>query len=210
MILAVVTLSQDTERRVWQKNEQCPMVYAILGSSGMEDIKFKHAFGVQHGNTAAVERLGQHLKQILVEAYGESVKRWPKKIIYLREGINETQMLDVCPQEATNIQLCYSRAAAPPPAITSIVVNMAHGVRFFNMPGAAPPNSNIPPGTALFESSVRPGTIPNFFLVAHAGLKGTSKCPRYYIVRHEISPMATYPLQFWVHFCHELCYAYQV
>lgn len=187
-----------------------PAVCTVLGSSGSEAQIYKHSVSVQERGNPLAQDLSDLVSDVIIKGYGNNAQKWPKRIVVFREGLTESQMLDVCSVEARAVEECYRRADARLPAITFIVVQRAHAVRFFNNPQSPAASSNIPPGTAVFESSVQPGPYANFFLVPHAGLKGTSRCPRYFILRNDLSVKSKLPLKFWVCFCHEQCYSYEV
>lgn len=47
------------------------------------------------------------------------------------------------------------------------------------------PRTNMPPGTLVFDNLSMPLAKPNFYLLTHAGIKGTSHPARYVVLRDD-------------------------
>lgn len=140
------------------------------------------------------------------------VDGFPKKIIYLRDGVSDTGADAVVNGEVRAINDVYSAVGQPLPKILAIAVRRAHQTRFFptNM---SDPRTNMPPGTLVFDNLSMPLPYPNFYLLTHAGIKGTSHPARYVVLRDEFKDTVVRKtdrerLEFYAHLIFQLAHLY--
>ncbi|XP_053993790.1 protein argonaute-2-like [Hylaeus volcanicus] len=183
---------------------------ALLASLSGNVQHFKSDFWVQLCNETKMDVFKTRLTALFKKTYNSPKKNWPQRLVVFREGVPEMKKEEIVAEEVALIKNCYELESLPEPDIIVLCVYRMQAVRFFNSISSAPENSNIPPGTVIYESAVASGTCPNFVLVAHAGLKGTSRCPRYYIVHDDLSSKKKLSIMFWIQFCLEQCYSYEV
>lgn len=83
-------------------------------------------------------------------------------------------MEDVVFHEANSMKTMYSTNGRQEPEISIFVAVRNHQQRFWTKPngGHVDPKCNLGPGTAVMESGVHLSRFPNFYLLAHAGIKG--------------------------------------
>ena len=118
-----------------------------------------------------------------LEAFKKFRQKWPKNILVYRDGVGEGQYAMVRYKEGPAIDAAI-QAKCPGAKVTIVIVGKRHHTRFFD-----PANGNIsnpPPGT-LVDTDV---TIENgfdFFLQAHAAIKGTAKPAHYIVVRNDMN-----------------------
>ena len=113
---------------------------------------------------------------------------FPKRIIYFRDGVSEGQFSQVLEQEVGQIKALLkgiNPATAELCKFVVIVASKRHHVRFFPKAGdAADRNSNPLPGT-LVETGVTHPFENDFYLCAHAAIKGTARPVHYNVLLNE-------------------------
>eukprot|EP01070_Trichotokara_eunicae_P004373 Trichotokara_eunicae@DN3916_c0_g1_i1.p1 len=63
---------------------------------------------------------------------------------------------------------------------------------------------NLPPGTMIVDGLTAIGNFKNFYLISHAGLKGTSNPSRYHVLYDDFG----YSEEAWASLAYHLCYVF--
>ncbi|GAA5971083.1 hypothetical protein JCM11641_004137 [Rhodosporidiobolus odoratus] len=104
----------------------------------------------------------------------------PEVVLMFRDGVSEGQYAPVVQEEVTSLKAAF-RAIDPKwnPKLTYVVCAKRHHVRFFvKDPKDGDRTGNLPPGVVVDTAVTHPYAF-DFYLQAHAGLKGTAKPTRY-------------------------------
>jgi eukaryotic translation initiation factor 2C len=123
----------------------------------------------------------------LLQSFFDVHKQFPKKIVFYRDGVSEGQFQLVLRHEINKIRAaCQSISSGYKPAITFVVVQKRHHTRFFpvNAQDKKGKSENIPPGTVVDRDLVSKFMF-DFFLCSHAGIQGTSRPCRYFVLHDD-------------------------
>lgn len=105
----------------------------------------------------------------------------PQRVIYLRDGVSEGQYQHVLQQEVYDMKQLFKQAGAVPQFVV-VVGSKRHNVRFF--PEKGDRNGNAFPGTLVETGATNPHEN-DFYLCAHAAIKGTARPTHYYVLANE-------------------------
>ncbi|KAL4184488.1 hypothetical protein AMTRI_Chr10g1240 [Amborella trichopoda] len=181
-------------------DDHSPSVAAIVGSMNWPSPnKYASRMRSQTHRQEIIEDLGQMVEELLFDFYRE-VNKLPKRILFFRDGVSETQFYTVLHEELPAIRAACSRlklnnhhqntkGASYNPAITFVVVQKRHHTRLFqattNPQGLhSVGNNNIPPGTVVDRVITHPREF-DFYLCSHWGTKGTSRPTHYHVLWDE-------------------------
>ncbi|KAG5664418.1 hypothetical protein KAF25_008152 [Fusarium avenaceum] len=160
------------------------------------------------------------LDETLTEAFKSRLELWkkhnkgqlPENIVIFRDGVSEGQFAQVLQKELPRIRIAcnatYPKNKAPKIAI--IVSVKRHQTRFYpTTEDNLPSNNNIQGGTVV-DRGVTQARYWDFYLTAHASIKGTARPAHYTVLLDEIfrakfGKEATNQLE---KFTHELCYLF--
>lgn len=109
--------------------------------------------------------------------------RAPANVIYFRDGVSEGQFAQVIDQEVAAMRKSFAKLMQASPKFLVIIASKRHHVRFFPQSGGDK-NSNALPGT-LVESGVTQPYENDFYLCAHAAIKGTARPVHYNVLINE-------------------------
>ncbi|KAF7249491.1 hypothetical protein EG68_09588 [Paragonimus skrjabini miyazakii] len=141
------------------------------------------------------------VSELLKAYYRNTDGRFPTRLIFYRDGVSEGQFENVLVEELASIQrACSSLRQGYEPAITYIVVQKRHHVRF---QPTNPRQRNVDPGTVVDTHVTHPREF-DFYLCSQEGIQGTSK-PAHYHVLYDDSNWTSDALQRFTFF---LCHAY--
>ncbi|KAI3987721.1 hypothetical protein MKX01_028455 [Papaver californicum] len=132
----------------------------------------------------------QDLKEMvgeLLEDFYQAVHILPKRIIFFRDGVGETQFKKVLHEELQAIKAGCLRFPEYRPTITFAVVQKRHHTRLFpneSDRGFRYSDENIPPGTVVDSVITHPKEF-DFYLCSHWGTKGTSRPTHYHVLWDE-------------------------
>ncbi|RMZ98199.1 Eukaryotic translation initiation factor 2C 2 [Brachionus plicatilis] len=132
--------------------------------------------------------------------------RYPKRIVFYRDGVSEGQFSLVLRHEMNKMrEACIKINPNYKPGITFVVVQKRHNTRFFPIkPQDQTGNSgNVPPGTVVDKHIVTKNMF-DFFLCSHSGIQGTSRPCRYFLL-HDDNQFSMNQLQILSHY---LCHVY--
>lgn len=158
-----------------------------------------------------VKDLGPAVKELL-QAWCTRNKKFPRGILYYRDGVSKGQYDELKRIEVTAIQRAWNDYAAslkhhtaPPLQLTTVIVTKRHNTRFFptTPKDAMQRNANTFPGT-LVDTLVTHPYYTDFYLQSHNAIKGTAR-PCYYFLLTNGLRIATHDLQL---LTHALCHTY--
>ncbi|PNT16900.1 hypothetical protein POPTR_010G163800v4 [Populus trichocarpa] len=167
-----------------------PSVAAVVGSMNWPAAnKYVSRMRSQTHRQEIIQDLGEMVKELLDDFYQE-LNELPKRIIFFRDGVSETQFYKVLKEELQAIREACSRFPGYRPPITFAVVQKRHHTRLF--PNETDPSStqnqfsdeNIPPGTVVDTVITHPREF-DFYLCSHWGVKGTSRPTHYHVLWDE-------------------------
>ncbi|KAJ4312409.1 hypothetical protein N0V84_009945 [Fusarium piperis] len=160
------------------------------------------------------------LDEVLTEAFKSRLELWkkhnknqlPENIVIFRDGVSEGQFAQVLQKELPRMRIaCNSMYPKnQQPKLTIVVSVKRHQTRFYpTTEDNLPNNRNIQNGTVV-DRGVTQARYWDFFLTAHASIKGTARPAHYTVLLDEIfrakhKGEAANELE---KFTHELCYLY--
>ncbi|KAJ4259792.1 hypothetical protein NW762_007724 [Fusarium torreyae] len=160
------------------------------------------------------------LDETLTEAFKSRLELWqkhnkeqlPDNIVIFRDGVSESQFAQVLQKELPRIRIAcnskYPKNRAP--KLTIVVSVKRHQTRFYpTTDEKLGVNNNIENGTVV-DRGVTQARYWDFYLTAHASLKGTARPAHYTVLLDEIfrakhGAEAANELE---RFTHELCYLF--
>ncbi|KAK6119160.1 hypothetical protein DH2020_047092 [Rehmannia glutinosa] len=163
-----------------------PSVAAVVGSVNWPAAnKYVSRMRSQTHRQEIIQDLCAMVKEILEDFYQE-LSKLPKRIIFFRDGVSETQFHKVLQDEMQQIREACSRFPGYKPPITFAVVQKRHHTRLFPKPDPSLSENqfldkNIPPGTVVDTAITHP-TEFDFYLCSHWGIKGTSRPVHYHVL----------------------------
>ncbi|XP_059655791.1 protein argonaute 7 [Cornus florida] len=167
-----------------------PSVAAVVGSVNWPAAnKYVSRMRSQTHRQEIIHDLSAMVGEILDDFYLEQSKL-PKRIIFFRDGVSETQFYKVLQEELQAIRVACSRFPNYKPPITFAVVQKRHHTRLFaneNDPSSNQNqlfNENVPPGTVVDTVITHPREF-DFYLCSHWGVKGTSRPTHYHVLWDE-------------------------
>ncbi|KAJ1664245.1 hypothetical protein EV178_004291 [Coemansia sp. RSA 1646] len=184
---------------------QCMSVAAILGSVDMQASRFQ-GIVVQHPKRMEyIENFDILVRQCLRIFY-KSTGQKPKRILYYRDGVNDSQMRAV-----KDLELCaiYSgcRLVDPEyrPSVTMVLARKRHNARFIIQDDANDAFGNCLPGTMVGQDVTSP-VVFSFYLVSHQPELGVSRPTCYYVLHDDtgFTPQALRTLTY------NMCYTYPI
>ncbi|KIJ18292.1 hypothetical protein PAXINDRAFT_97712 [Paxillus involutus ATCC 200175] len=115
----------------------------------------------------------------------------PERVLLYRDGVSESQFGQVRQYELPQMRMACESFGSPnapyKPKLTIVVCGKRHGTRFCpTKQEDAAGDGNPLPGTVV-DRGVTPAYEFDFFLQAHAGLKGTARPTHYFVVHDENS-----------------------
>ncbi|KAK5114285.1 hypothetical protein LTR62_002536 [Meristemomyces frigidus] len=141
-----------------------------------------NGYRVEMITTKNINNLMKPLLQSWVQGPGQG--RFPKRIIYFRDGVSEGQYQYVLTQEVADMKALLKTAGLAQDIPFIVVVGgKRHHVRFF--PEKGDRNGNPLPGT-LVETGVTHPYENDFYLCSHAAIKGTARPMHYHVLLNEV------------------------
>ncbi|CAB4375543.1 unnamed protein product [Rhizophagus irregularis] len=159
---------------------ECLSYAALCGSVNVKASRYAASIRVQSGYNIIITDLANMVKELLKIFY-QTCGRKPKKILFYRDGVSESQFMKVLEHELTAIKdACQNLEVNYKPTITFVVVQKIHHTRFFPIQGADR-TGNCFPGTVVDMNITHPHQF-DFYLLSHAGLHGTSRPTHYHVL----------------------------
>ncbi|CAH8468501.1 unnamed protein product [Schistosoma curassoni] len=191
-----------------QSHQVLKSVAAVVGSVSPELMRYgavvRQQATTERGNKTTreiIDNLHLSVGELLTLYLRNTKGRFPKRIIFYRDGVSEGQFENVLVEELSAIQkACTDIRPGEEPAITFIVVQKRHHIRF---KPHDPRSRNVEPGTVV-DTDITHRREFDFYICSHEGIQGTSK-PSHYHVLYDDSNFTSDALQM---FTYHLCYAY--
>jgi eukaryotic translation initiation factor 2C len=159
------------------------------------------SLGQWPGVLAIQARAGQEMITDLKDMMKSRLKLWktkggnkdlPENILAVRDGVSESQYRQVMEREVPLYRKAFDEVYSLEerkrglPRLTVIIVGKRHNQRFYPTKGEeADASSNTKPGTVV-DRGVTEARQWDFFLQAHAALKGTARPAHYHVIVDEI------------------------
>ncbi|GAA6064192.1 hypothetical protein JCM10212_005773 [Sporobolomyces blumeae] len=173
--------------RAGSEDEVKPSIAAVVATTDGTGNRYSAQIREQTGRQEIIADMKEmtvaHLRQWIASSKGQK----PAQIIVMRDGVSEGQLVPVVQSEVLDIKAaCRQIDPNYNPKLTYIVCAKRHNIRFFPKNAADQDRTgNLPPGTVVDTDVVHPYLF-EFYLQAHAGLKGTAKPTRYICILDEI------------------------
>ena len=165
------------------RREQIPTVAAVVCSTDSDATQYVHCLRAQAYDRDAINSF-EGMIRVVLERRRSLTGKLPQRIIYLKDGVSDSGINTLIEAEVNAIQLVYRKmGVGNVPKILAVAVRRAHQTRFF--PTTSDSRTNLPPGTFVLDNLSLPLPYANFYLLSHAGIKGTSHPARYVIVRDD-------------------------
>ncbi|GAA6054538.1 hypothetical protein NBRC10513_006076 [Rhodotorula toruloides] len=156
-----------------------PSIAAVVAAVDSSNMKYVAQVREQEGRKEFITELSS-MSETLIRTFMKNTKGRPDSIIMFRDGISEGQLAPCVHAEVSQIKAaCCKIDVNWNPKLTYIVCAKRHHVRFWAQNERDCDRSeNLTPGVVVDPEIVHP-YIFEFYLQAHAGLKGTAKPTRY-------------------------------
>ncbi|KAJ2032663.1 hypothetical protein IWW57_000095 [Coemansia sp. S610] len=182
-----------------------PSIASVVGSTDFLGLRYVATLIQLPSRQEMVDKLQEAVVRHLKIFYRKT-KAKPQRIVFYRDGVSETQFIQVRDRELIEIQrACASLEQGYKPDITFLAVLKRHNTRFFPMGRDGDRTGNCVPGTIVDRSVTMPG-ITDFYLFAHAAIQGTSRPTHYYVLHDDAHSSADDIQQLTYH----LCYTYAI
>ncbi|KAG0206269.1 hypothetical protein BGX28_002266 [Mortierella sp. GBA30] len=157
-------------------------VASVVASFDDHGFKFFGRLQAQDARLEVIENLQKLVKDIIMN-YKRLTGHHPKRILFYRDGVSESQFPEIQRTEIPMIQAaCQELDKKYMPPITFIVVKKRHHARFFPKdPKHRDRSGNCVAGTVIDTTITHP-TEFDFYLQSHAGLQGTSRSTLYHVL----------------------------
>ncbi|CAH8441063.1 unnamed protein product [Schistosoma turkestanicum] len=183
-------------------------IAAVVGSNSPDLMRYaavvRQQVTTERGNKTTreiIDNLCSSVEELLTLYLRNTNGRFPKRIIFYRDGVSEGQFENVLVEELSAIQkACSNIRPGEEPAITFIVVQKRHHIRF---QPHDPRARNLEPGSVV-DTNITHRREFDFYLCSHEGIQGTSK-PSHYHVLYDDSNFKSDALQMFTYY---LCYSY--
>jgi len=170
-----------------------PSIAALVASYDSNACRYVADIRPQRSRVEIIQEMESMTINMLDNFVQKNKQCPPKRIVYYRDGVSEGELPTVRDHEMAAIWAAikrrYPEYGIPKPdglvGLTMIVVAKRHHVRFFpvdpkDLNQADRISQNCIAGSVVDHDVVHPG-LNDFYLLSHAGIKGTSR-PAHYIV----------------------------
>ncbi|ORX74282.1 Piwi-domain-containing protein [Linderina pennispora] len=182
-----------------------PSMASVVGSVDFLGLRYAATLIQLPSRQELVDKLQEAIIRHLKLFY-KYTKAKPKRIIFYRDGVSETQFAQVRSREIIEIsRACTQIETGYQPDVTFIAMLKRHNTRFFPMGRDGDRTGNCVPGTVV-DTAVTLPAIADFYLFAHAAIQGTSR-PTHYCVLHDDSKFTRDEIQ---QLTYNLCYTYAI
>eukprot|EP00918_Siedleckia_nematoides_P051976 GHVU01113667.1.p1 GENE.GHVU01113667.1~~GHVU01113667.1.p1 ORF type:complete len:309 (+),score=40.33 GHVU01113667.1:3196-4122(+) len=125
-----------------------------------------------------------------------------RHVMYLRDGVADNEFGDVLREaQVLRATVRHTLETGAAVAMTTVVVQKRHQTRFFPKEPANE-SENVPPGLVVDANLVHLTPYDNFYMVSHAGIKGTSHPVRYFVLQNELGLEKEVLIHFLFQTCH--------
>lgn len=166
-------------------DDSSPSVAAVVGSVNWPAAnKYVSRMRSQTHRQEIIQDLCAMVGEIL-DDFHQELRQLPKRIIFFRDGVSETQFYKVLEEELQAIREACSRFPDYEPPITFAVVQKRHHARLFKCETENQLlDENVSPGTVV-DTVITHSREFDFYLCSHWGVKGTSRPVHYHILWDE-------------------------
>ncbi|CEO96270.1 PAZ domain [Plasmodiophora brassicae] len=165
-----------------------PSLAAVVASMDAYPFRYECETRAQKNRQEIIQDLKGMAMNLLKRFYQATRGKKPERILFYRDGVSEGQFDHVLKYELNALrEACNELESGYTPKITFVIVQKRHHVRFFLPPQAsreADRSGNVPAGTVVDTSITHPRQF-DFYLVAHAGIQGTSRPTHYHVIFDE-------------------------
>lgn len=181
-----------------------PSLAAVVASIDRHASSYAVEVRHQKHRTEMIQELKEMTKNLLTAFY-QKTRRKPERIIMFRDGVSESQFLEVLSFELRAMRrACTELEAEYKPSMTFIVVQKRHHTRLFcSEREGVGKSGNVPPGTTV-DSTITHPTQKDFYLCSHQGIIGTSR-PTHYHVLWDDSDL---PMELLQNLTYAMCHLY--
>ncbi|GAA5867311.1 hypothetical protein JCM3774_003541 [Rhodotorula dairenensis] len=161
-------------------------IAAVVGGSEPTNMRYSAQVREQLGRKEFITDLAAMAETLIRGFIAANRGNKPETIIMFRDGVSEGQWAPVAHAEVSALKAAFRAIdAAWKPKLTYIVCMKRHNIRLFcTNPQDADRTGNLPPGVVVDQTITHPYVF-DFFLQAHAGLKGTARPTRYVVLLDE-------------------------
>ncbi|GMS80190.1 hypothetical protein PENTCL1PPCAC_2365 [Pristionchus entomophagus] len=164
---------------------------AIVASMDKNAAKYDVRIKVNGRCNENVQHFDSHFSHLL-EKYYSTNKFFPERVVILRDGVSDSEMVKAASQELNSIQQTWKKCAngEKMPPFTYIIVQKNHKTRFYQRPNQEKGEvANPPMGTVVDKDVVTPHMF-DFYMVSHHTLVGTSRPIHYTVVYDDCNSSA--------------------
>ncbi|KAF8384843.1 rde-1 [Pristionchus pacificus] len=156
---------------------------AIVASMDKNAAKYAVRIKVNSRCNENVQHFDEHFSLLLAK-YISINNFLPERIVILRDGVSDSEMVKAASQELNSIKLAWRKCANGKkcPPFTYIVVQKNHKTRFYRQPNNENGQVKNPPmGTVVDKDVVTPHMF-DFYMVSHYTQLGTTRPIHYTVV----------------------------
>ncbi|KAJ1989795.1 hypothetical protein H4R33_001936 [Dimargaris cristalligena] len=185
-------------------NNTDPSIAAVVGSIDKSMTRFVSEVSVLPPRTEIIASLSESVSKML-KAFKQENQCLPRRILFYRDGVSETQFQTVLVEELAGIKKAAEEVNdGESILVTFITCQKRHHVRFSPLnPGRGDRSGNCPAGTVVDRGVTHPKEF-DFFLQSQGGLQGTCR-PTRYTVLYDDNDFTADDLQ---QLTNQLCYLY--
>ncbi|KAI5793057.1 Piwi domain-containing protein [Geopyxis carbonaria] len=185
-----------------------PSIAGVVASIDDNFIQYPASLRLQNSRQEMIEELESMMLERLQLYATRNKGALPERIIMYRDGVSEGQFQHVLDQELPKLRAACSKVPMKQPyrpKISIIIVGKRHHTRFYPTSEDAMDRKtgNPQPGTVV-DRGVTAVYDFDFYLQAHAGIKGTARPAHYYVI-HDSNGFKADGLQ---QVTHNLCYLF--
>lgn len=136
-----------------------------------------------------------------LDAFVNNNEHPPQRVIFFRDGVSTGQFSHVMKNEVSALKRAFESKGYNDIALTFVIVQKRHHVRFFPTDNNRDKSGNCLPGTVVDDVITHPVEY-NFYLQSHAGIQGTSRPTLYHVLLDE-NKIGSDDLQ---KLCYNLCF----
>jgi len=164
-----------------------PSIAGVVASCDNTDTQYPASLRLQKSREEMILAMREMMVERLRLWHTRNGSQYPESIIVYRDGVSEGQYKHVLERELPEIKAaCKSIGPTYKPKISIIVVGKRHHTRFYptDEAGSDGKTGNCRPGTVV-DRGVTAVYDFDFYLQAHAGIKGTARPAHYYVIHNE-------------------------
>lgn len=168
-------------------NHFSPSIASAVASMDACASTYESCFMMQENRQENAMGMKSMVKQLLKRFYHRNKGLKPRRIVIYRDGISRGMFTRVMNDELNGIRMaCQALEPGYAPALTYVVVQKRHRTRMFPVTKEVDSRSkNVLPGFVV-DTGIASPRLYDFYLMSHAGLKGTSRPAHYHVLHDEI------------------------